>query len=183
VIPQLDTVSPVPSTPPSHRLSTADEQLAIEFTWQTDRYAHVVKSVQGQRLHSIEGTPNEDWPLSPAISQLSTETIDERPTVLGVGCSGTTHYSVSVQIEDDETGQPVIRFDWAARLSRPLTAEDAKSAWLGSTYQPSEQHDWKIEPLDSAVMETESSIQPVGRVQVRTVQWSYCIGLEDNAVD
>ncbi len=176
MIPQLDTVTPVPSTPPSHRLSTSDEQLVIEFTWQADRYAHVVKSFEGNLLPSIEGTPNEDWPLSPAISQLSTETIDRRPTVLGVGCSGTTHYSVSVQIEDDEAGQPVIRFDWAARLSRPLTAEDAKSAWLGSTYQPSEQHDWRIEPLVSAMIESKSSIQPVCRVQVRTVQWSYRIG-------
>ncbi|TWT65192.1 hypothetical protein [Allorhodopirellula solitaria] len=183
-----------PSTPADHRLRTDDGKCSVVFSWCADRYAHVIESTDGSRLLSVEGTPADDWPSSATISQLSTEVIDGRPTVLGVGSSGTTHFSVSVQMELTGNAGPALRFDWAARLARPLSAADIANtaassekqslAWLGSTYHSptgTPAH-WNIETIASTSMEQDSddsrgklSLQPTSMDDVRTVEWSYRI--------
>lgn len=196
------------STPTEHRLSSKDGGLSVVFSWQTDRYAHVIdRDANGaepsanRQLISIEGTPHDDWPSSAAISQLSTENIDGRPTILGVGCSGTSHFSVSVQLDEPSDGGPTIRFDWAARLAKPLGIESiaklhsrvhqSKSplAWLGSTYRlpACGQDDWVIDTIVGTFMnrgdgdgDQPLSLQPTHMKEIRTVTWSYQIKIKES---
>jgi len=177
------------STPAPHQITTPDGELAVLFRWNGDRYAHVVQSGDGIMLASDEGTPEQDWPASPAIQQISTEMIDGQPTVLGVGCCGSSHFSVSVQVESDDENRQSIRFDWAARLSKPLSTADA-GAWLGSTYAPAMSSSDKkpstlvcrVEPIGDVIVtpdapdKTESvQISPAQIAELRTVQWCYRI--------
>ncbi|CAD76225.1 MAG TPA: hypothetical protein DDX19_14225 [Rhodopirellula baltica] len=131
------------STPPAHQLQTENGSLQIRFEWQQDRYAHIVRwqSETGEvaEARSVEGSSDQDWPASPALQQLSTETIEGVPTILGVGCAGSSHFSVSVQVlekadaEESDSESPRVRFDWAVRMS----ASDAKEhpvANLGTQY-------------------------------------------------
>ncbi len=181
------------TTPTDHRLGS-DDGLHVVFTWQTDRYAHTIYAAGGRQLIGYEGSAQDDWPASAALSQLSTEIIDGRPTILGVGCSGTTHFSVSVQLSDTGGGQPFIQFDWAARLSKPLSAIDIAEtpsdqaepplAWLGSTYRLPADYpsDWCIETRGATLLKRAGGespnrliLQPTRMDQVRTVEWSYRI--------
>ncbi len=180
--------------PSDHILTSDDGELRAVFSWRTDRYAHDIHAGSDRQLSSIEGTPADVWPASAAISQLSTERIDGRPTILGVGCSGTTHFSVSVQLDDAADGKPEIVFDWAARLAKPLTsseiatesiqrtASEKSLAWLGSTYhQPTIVDDhWNIVTtqgtrLDHDVAKHNQRLRlgPVQMTALRTVVWSY----------
>lgn len=184
------------STPTDHRLGSDAGGLSVVFAWQTDRYAHVITATGERRLISVEGTPQDDWPASAAISQLSTETIDGRPTVLGVGCSGTTHFSVSVQLDEAADGGPVIRFDWAARLAKELSASEIAPpdhlagqsaeplAGLGSTYRGAAggPNDWEIEMIAGTLSthdrddgEQRLVLHPTRIDGGRTVEWSYRI--------
>lgn len=192
------------STPTDHLLSSDGGGLSVVFSWQTDRYAHVIEAGVNRRLRSIEGTPDDDWPASAAISQLSTENIDGRPTILGVGCSGTTHFSVSVQLDEPTDGRPTIRFDWAARLSKPLGADriaqrhaqaDASNgplAWLGNSYRllACAEDDWLIDTVTGVLINRADgdggptlSLQPTRMNEIRTVTWSYQIKIEESRRD
>lgn len=184
-----------PSTPASHKLVSTDGLLSIAFHWRGDRYDHVIAAVDGSKhrslYRSVNGSVDEDWPASPAIQQLSTETIEGKPTVLGVGCCGTTHFSVSVQSATDQRGVEAIRFDWAARLSKQLTqdsdgAEAGGDVWLGTTYQPASGRgsesasQWRFQTIDGAMFEsnkngdvTHHRIRPATWFDQRTIQWSY----------
>ncbi len=190
------------ATPADHRLGNDEGGLSVVFSWQTDRYAHVIKATGERRLISVEGTPQDDWPASPAISQLSTELIDGRPTVLGVGCSGTTHFSVSVQLDETADGSPLIRFDWAARLAKELSPSEIASqddhagqlaeplAWLGSTYRrpAGGPNDWGIETIADTLSEHDRDdseqrlvLQPTRIDGGRTVQWSYRVRINHDS--
>lgn len=173
------------STPPAHQLQTENGSLQIRFEWQQDRYAHVVRwqSESGEvvEARSVEGSSDQDWPASPALQQLSTETIEGVPTILGVGCAGSSHFSVSVQVlekgdADDGKALSVVRFDWAVRMS----ASDAKehpNADLGTKYTSEKM-------LASAVRGQTQSVRQSGAdggtrfvpdqsAGGRTRQWSY----------
>lgn len=186
------------STPADHRLTSEDGGLSVDFSWQSDRYAHVIQASADRRLSSIEGTPQDDWPASAAISQLSTESIGGQPTILGVGCCGTTHFSVSVQLDESSDGRPTIRFDWAARLAKalgadriaerhsPMHASKTALAWLGSTYRMPENDcdDWMIETIVGTLInrgegDQPLSLQPARMNEIRTVTWSYKIEIND----
>jgi len=184
------------AVPPSHRLASDDGRWLISFHWRNDRYDHVVATAGGAKheslLRSVNGSTDEDWPASPAIQQLSTETIEGRPTVLGVGCCGTSHFSVSVQNSPDPAGNPAVRFDWAVRLSKELD-EAAIAAidgfWLGTTYkaavrrtQDTPRKSWRLECGETAALEnirdgetTLHRLRPTSVAGQRTIQWSYWI--------
>lgn len=191
-------IRPAASVPPPHRLD-CESGLSVVFTWDGDRYRHSIRLYPATEFHSVEGTPEEDWPASPAIQQLSTETIEDRLTVLGVGCCGTTHFSVSVQQRVNGSGRSVLRFDWAARLSRPLPASqideksiDEKSIGLASGYRtecaglgdPLVGNDLlagltalagtKFERV--GVGPQDFRFKPATIEGIKTVQWSYEIG-------
>lgn len=184
------------ATPTDHRLVSDEGALSVVFFWRTDRYAHVIDAAGQRQMASIEGTPEDDWPASAAISQLSTEIIDGQPAVLGVGCSGTTHFSVSVQLDRAADGRAVIRFDWAARLAKEWSAgEIADSdhhagptaqplAWLGSTYRrrAGGPEDWHVKTIDATLSthgrdesDQRWSLHPRRVGGERTVEWSYQI--------
>lgn len=179
-------MNPSISTPPAHELQTGNGSLQVRFEWQQDRYAHVVRwqSESGEVLeaHSEEGSSEEDWPASPALQQLSTETIEGVPTILGVGCAGSSHFSVSVQVletegsAEDGKASSVVRFDWAVRM----TAADAKEhpdADLGTKYTSEKMLASAVHGQTQVVRETELMggvrFVPDSSAGGRTRQWSY----------
>lgn len=105
----------------------ADEELSVRFTWTNDRYDHRVMASGSLIAQSVEGTPDQDYPPSPPLQQLSLESLDGRDVILGVGAAGRGHWSVSVEGITTEDGSKGLKFDWACR-----TNDD--SASLGTTY-------------------------------------------------
>jgi len=124
--------------------------LRVVFARHGDRYAHSVfltaggvptdvrgishssvsttevESSSGLLLESMEGTPDDDWPVSPALRELHFEDrADGRRLALLVGMAGRSHWSLSVEL-DAARGQLV--FDVACRLRSP-------PARLGSRYR------------------------------------------------
>ncbi|MEM9367698.1 MAG: hypothetical protein AAGD07_17035, partial [Planctomycetota bacterium] len=125
--------------------------LSVQFDWTGDRYRHQVdcsgslgsQSVSWcyQSVDRSDGkvgafTATDDWPTSPVLQQLSMESIQGMPTLMGVGCCGTSHFSVSVQFRSWGDSL-VLWFDWACRLSQDLgsTSDVSSSVPLGSTYE------------------------------------------------
>ncbi len=112
-------------------------RLVVSFSRVGDRFTHAIahRRSDGSLIanwDSMQQTDETTWPWSPPIQELSLESFDSRPVLLGVGrwgtpSWGTGHWSMSV--ETSPLGQPpAIWFDIACRCpSRP--------AWLGSTYR------------------------------------------------
>jgi len=196
----LPDTKPISATaaavPPSHRLASEDGRWLISFHWRNDRYDHVIATAGEVKneslLRSVNGSADEDWPASPAIQQLSTETIEGKSTVLGVGCCGTSHFSVSVQSSLDSSGKPAVRFDWAVRLSKELdqaAIDSIEGFWVGTTYkaaarktQGAPRKSWRLECDETAVLKNirdgEASLHrlsPKSVADLRTIQWSYWI--------
>src|SRR5436853_5119442 len=76
--------------------------LRVAFTRVKDRFAHTVWLLEGDAATplwaSVEGSDADDWPASPALQQLSIETLpDGRRVALLVGMAGTSHWSLSVE--------------------------------------------------------------------------------------
>src|SRR6185295_18531562 len=93
-------------------------RLRVTFKRQGDRYGHLVELVTGGQatplLKSIEGTPDEDWPASPALKELHFENRpDGKQVALLVGMAGRSHWSLSVEL--DPIAEQV-EFDVACRL-------------------------------------------------------------------
>lgn len=109
-------------------------QLEVRFARLADRYAHELwgKGIDSdwQRLAvSIEGTPLDDWPPSPAFQQLLIETRGPgRRIGLLVGMSGSSHWSGSIEPVD---GHAAMQFDLACRVKQSPRE-------IGSRYQRSD---------------------------------------------
>lgn len=112
--------------------------IKIEFDKVGDRFAHRVLRQRHDTwllvLESIEGTAEERWPASPPLQQIVAEPIgkDSRIVLLGVGLSGTGHWSISVD-ENDAGG---LLMDNACRVS-------GEHGFLGSTWNLAS--DWQID--------------------------------------
>jgi len=95
--------------------------LRVEFAWRDDRYEHTVKVITPQDetegiplACSLEGSPSDDWPASPAFQQLLVESRGpDRRIALLVGMSGTSHWSASIE---PVVGATAFDFDVACRL-------------------------------------------------------------------
>ena len=90
--------------------------IRVEFERLGDRWSHTL-SVQNENdwlliAASIEGSEQEPWPASPPIQELHFETHDGKPVALGVGMSGSSHWSLCVTV--DPTTQ-AIQFEVACR--------------------------------------------------------------------
>ncbi|MFN7878181.1 MAG: hypothetical protein ACK5PB_22880 [Pirellula sp.] len=111
--------------------------LKIEFVKVGDRFSHKLTverdGLWSTILESIEGTDEENWPASPPLQQIVAEPIgkDGRLVLLGVGLSGTGHWSISV----DENGSGGLLLDVACRVS-------GEHGFLGSTWRLS--RDWHV---------------------------------------
>jgi len=96
-----------------------------------DRFAQHFQARLGNELvavlESVEpsaaATGSQDWPASPPLQDWHFETRDEAAIFLAVGRAGKTHWSVAIEIGNDEA----IRCDIAARVYVP-------PGFLGSTY-------------------------------------------------
>jgi hypothetical protein len=108
-------------------MQTLDKQLTAEFLWKNDRYVHRITDHAGGELTSVEGTPEQAWPASPPIQQLSLESINGEPVLLGVGAAGTGHWSISVTSVRDGDND-ALKFELACR-SREVPDQ------LASTYE------------------------------------------------
>lgn len=111
--------------------------LKIEFVKVGDRFSHKLlverDGLWFTILESLEGTDKENWPSSPPLQQIVAEPIgkDGRLVLLGVGLSGTGHWSISV--DENESGGLLL--DIACRVS-------GEHGFLGSTWRLS--RDWHL---------------------------------------
>lgn len=138
----------------------------VRFDWSADRFDHAIDHNEQSLVTVIEGQ-DAAWPASPPIQQLSVESIDDRDVALGVGCAGTSHWSLSVEPVDDG-----FRFDWACR-----SKETPK--FLGTTYRLSAGFDCFAEA--GANVESKSGthvVMPNAELaQGDTIRWSYLVRL------
>lgn len=166
-----------PDAPPVVGLSEADSPVppvvglyeadtSAPSSQQTQQFGPAVTWL----LESIEGTPDDDWPPSPALQELHLEERpDGRRLALLVGMAGTSHWSLSVELD------PVQRralFDVACRVKRP-------PGKLGSAYR---QLTGAVTPTNIASASEASQLAhrrieaDVDRIAVpATVRWRYAI--------
>ncbi|MBU6175528.1 MAG: hypothetical protein KGQ60_17100 [Planctomycetes bacterium] len=78
-------------------------------------------------LHSIEGTAQEPWPASPPWQQIVEERIgsDQQSVLLGVGLSGSGHWSIAVE---PLSSRPGLHLDVACKSHKTPT-------FLGTTFR------------------------------------------------
>jgi hypothetical protein len=107
--------------------------LRTTFVWRDDRYSHVVTLIEPEGEHtvleSVEGKPDDPWPSSPALQQLSVQGTGEQRVALLVGMAGKSHWSMSVEVSQPQRG---IVFDVACRLNE--STESLGSSYLGHGY-------------------------------------------------
>lgn len=103
--------------------------LRVVFTFEHDRWRHRIDQVDGEQVttvwQSVEGTAQDDWPASPALQDLSRETLpDGRQVIFLVGKAGSSHWSASIEAVSEP---PQLVFDIACR-------HGATPGYLGSRY-------------------------------------------------
>lgn len=91
---------PIPA--PLVAIDSTGNGIQLRFCWQGDRFGHVIEVMKdgvatNHLLRSLESDAQEYWPSSPPIQQVSLEQIGDAPTALGVGATGTGHWSISIQ--------------------------------------------------------------------------------------
>ena len=155
------------------RIQTANKQLTVEFTWHVDRYVHRIISDAGCELTSVDGTPEDLWPSSPPIQQLSLESIDGQSVLLGVGAAGSGHWSISVSsVVDGE--YDALKFELACR-SREVPDRLASTYRHGASGSIDSQLHVEarsgIAELTTAAEEVLLAVALSG--DERTRQWSY----------
>ena len=155
-----------------HRLSTDDEQLAVEFRWHGDRFVHRVLTAGGEQLSSVDGSEDEAWPPSPPLQQLSPESTGDKTLIFGVGLAGQSHWSVSVEVVEQE-GRPALKFDWACRCKQPPER-------LGTTYTTGPA--FHVEPSPGTRLRVtddhQQRLEPAEIAAAGTHQWTYTIATE-----
>jgi hypothetical protein len=156
--------------------------LRVVFQSRGDRHGHSIeRRVDGEWrlvLESIEGSPDEDWPASPALQSLHIEHRPNAPVALLVGKAGTSHWSASVE---PFNSQHSLQFDIACRLQQPPQR-------LGSAYRVAGSRSHRIVQVSATSRETACELveQPEnGQWQVRpatvtsdypsTIRWRYRI--------
>ena len=80
--------------------------LRIQARWVADRFHHEVLLVTPESVESLlkskEGTPEDDWPTSPPLQDVSVQEVHGNPTMLGVGMAGESHWSLSFMATDEQ---------------------------------------------------------------------------------
>lgn len=151
-------------------IQTANQRLTVEFTWKTDRYVHRITSDAGCEITSVDGTPEEPWPSSPPIQQLSLESIEGQLVLLGVGAAGSGHWSISVSSVVDGDDE-ALKFELACR-SREVPDR------LASTYrcEGSQLHLEARSGISEVTKAAEAVVLTANLAgDGRTRQWSYII--------
>ncbi len=95
-------------------------QLQLQFESVGDVFVHRLSVDSGndscRLLESIE-SPADNGPATPPLQELVNEVHDGRDTLLGVGRSGRSHWSVAFQCSEDGTG---VQADYACRMHTPV---------------------------------------------------------------
>ena len=102
----------------SHRIEVKNREgvgLRIQAIWVADRFHHEVLLVTPDSSESLlkskEGTPEDDWPTSPPLQDISVQEVHGNPALLGVGMAGKSHWSLSFMATDQ--GQVAMNCDIA----------------------------------------------------------------------
>ena len=159
--------------------------LRLSFERRNDRYGHRVETLHDGRvstwLASIEGEPDDDWPPSPPLQQLSIETLPDGVTAaLLVGMAGKSHWSLSAHGDPQQGG---FWFDAACRVRHVPQR-------LGASYEPVSPHEsiagraLELRPLpypETPLKQEEFAIgveTPDSIEKPQTIRWKYWLGLE-----
>jgi len=92
-------------------LNSNGNGLFVTCDWDNDRFVHTIgvisNATQTALLRSREGLPDESWPSSPPLQQVSKQLVDQSPALLGLGMAGKSHYSTSFLLsEPSEPSEP-----------------------------------------------------------------------------
>ncbi|TWT54501.1 hypothetical protein Pla22_21480 [Rubripirellula amarantea] len=167
------SVSPKPSSLIVHRSVNSDGRLAVEYSWNEDRFVHRILVDDTEVARSIDSDAENDWPDSPPIQQISLEPINDQPTILGVGGAGRGHWSISVGRNPQQPNS--IRFDIACRVK-----ETPK--FLGSSYRVS--GELAIEAVVGEVVTEASLVRVLQRETLSgnlkdTYRWVYDVAIPE----
>ncbi len=167
--------------------------LRVRFHWHEDRFAHALERNDGGKwrgmLHSVEGTPEERWPPSPAWQEIDAPSTSPEAGLLWlVGCSGKTHWSASVTAHPQ---RHAVTFDVAARVREVpprlgqayrSTGSDAgqnpngapvNSQWEGLTLRGSTDAGDSLKFVSESPSLWRMSIPKLDGAVPRTVRWTY----------
>jgi hypothetical protein len=159
-------------------ISSYGTGLRVDFVARGDRYGHVISLIDADDgvqplVESIEGLPDDAWPASPALQNLSVETLHNgRRVALLVGMAGGSHWSASIEAVPNNAE---LIFDLACRHTRTPT-------WLGSRYRSLSDVTPKL--IFRADGETVSdqkglTIKPASILNTAsTTRWKFSIGLK-----
>ena len=162
--------------------------LRLKFFWRGDRFGHRIEQyIAGEwqvALESLEGSPDEPWPPSPALQSLHIEHRNTGPIALLVGKAGTSHWSASIEPLPHQAG---FQFDIACRVQQLPQR-------LGSDYRPAKCPAKPMIRVTTTSQETicewvrheHSNVWRIRPVEATaeypsTIRWRYTIGL-DNCV-
>lgn len=110
--------------------------LAIEFTWQVDRFAHAIyflrEDQQQLLLTSVEGSASDEWPASPPLQQISAQEIVGDPAIMGVGMAGHSHWSASCLLKTNDDGQLTLLCELACLTKTPAKTTGKTGLEAGS---------------------------------------------------
>ena len=119
----------------SIRAPAAEDVFAqVVFKKLADRWSHRFELITPGKsvlvATSIEGTPDNDWPPSQPLQEISQTDLNGQHVLLGVGMAGRSHWSLSCSHEPDANdGTESILIELACLVKAP------RAGWLGSSYQ------------------------------------------------
>jgi hypothetical protein len=120
---------------------------------------------------SVEGSPHDDWPVSPPLQSLEIENrAPGQSTALLVGMAGKSHWSASARIDPEV---PSVDFDVACRV------RDSEAGPLGSTYLVGDAIDIEVDnrfgplQLERQARSVRIAVSPSASVAAHTIRWAY----------
>jgi hypothetical protein len=176
----------------AHDFLLAGRMLCLRIVSAGERCAHVISLRTGGSswplLESVEGTPDDAWPPSPALQSPHVESLpDGRHVALLVGMAGRSHWSLAAELETLASGER-LSMDVACRVSAPPKR-------LGSRYRLGPNVQWDAASsalqtaagtvflradgdssrLDSTANEIEIGPASLGASQPATVRWKFLL--------
>lgn len=119
-------------TEPIEIKTNSEPVIRLLFDHHDDRWGHRWFLESGatttELMRSLEGTPDQDWPSSPPLQEVSRHSLDRGDALLCVGMAGKSHWSASFSVEPG-SGADAVKSDLAC-LQKQLD----QNAQLGSTY-------------------------------------------------
>lgn len=160
---QADPTAPATTnltdTPPLIRFFAANDRYAHQIGWQID--AQFIPL-----LESVEGTADDDWPPSPPLQQIHSQTLPQGPVTWGLGSAGSGHWSASFARQPAPAGVAAAWLvEWAVRSEKDV-------GWVGTTYRLVEPFtEFDVQTADEiAVIDPRSTVRLV--VRSEHAEWS-----------